>query len=261
MEFGLRGKKALVGGASKGLGLACARALAEEGCEVALISRSEANLQKAASSFPSAQKVITMAADLSREAGIRKCFEKADAWGSVDILVNNTGGPPAGRSFELDEKAWSQAYESLLLYVKKMCDHFVPGMIARHWGRIITLTSFTVKEPVDNLVLSNIFRTGVTAYQKILARELAASGITVNTVLPGAYRTERYEQLIENMVKRTGKNREQVEKEIIARLPQRRFQEPEELAALVAFLASERASAITGAAIPAEGGMLAGLLS
>ena len=142
-----------------------------------------------------------------------------------------------------------------------MCDHFIPGMRKRQWGRVVTITSFTVKEPVDNQVLSNVFRTGGTAYLKILAREVAAEGVTVNTVLPGAYRTARYEKLIDNTAQRTGKDRETVARELMARLPQRRFQRPEELGALVAFLASERASAITGAAVPAEGGMLQGALS
>jgi 3-oxoacyl-[acyl-carrier protein] reductase len=261
MDLGLKGRKALIGGASSGLGMACARALAAEGCEVAIVSRSEDRLRAAAKTFPPGDPVRTIAADLGTAEGIQACLAGADAWGQIDILVNNTGGPPPGRSFELDDDAWLQAYQSLVVYVRKMCDHFVPGMRQRKWGRVITITSLTVKEPVDHLVLSNVFRTGVTAYLKVLAREVAADGITVNTVLPGAYRTDRYEKLIDNMAARAGKNRETVAQELMARFPQRRFQRPEELGALVAFLASEPASAITGAAIPAEGGMLQGLLS
>ena len=261
MDLGLQGKKALVGGASRGLGLACARALAAEGCDVALVSRSEENLRDALQTFKSGRQVIAIAADLSTREGIETCLSKADAWGPIDILVNNTGGPPAGRSFELDDAAWQKAYESLLLYVRKMCEHFVPDMRRRKWGRIITITSLTVKEPANHLVLSNVFRTGLTAYLKVLARDLAEDGITVNTVLPGAYRTARYEQLLENTAKRTGKDKETVAAELVACLPQKRFQQPEELGALVAFLASQPASGITGAAIPAEGGMLQGLLS
>lgn len=261
MDFDLKGKKALVGGASRGLGLAAAQALAAEGCEVAIVSRTEAHLRDARASFKAGQKVLTIAADLSTEDGIRKCLKEADAWGPLDILVNNTGGPPAGRTFDLDDKAWLAAYQSLLSYVRKMCEHFVPGMRERKWGRVITITSFTVKEPVDHLVLSNVFRTGVTAYLKVLAREVAADGVTVNTVLPGAYRTDRYEELLEGQSKKTGKDKETLAREVIAKLPQKRFQQPEELGALVAFLASTRASAITGAAIPVEGGMLGGVLS
>jgi 3-oxoacyl-[acyl-carrier protein] reductase len=261
MNFGLKNKKALVGGASKGLGLAAAKALASEGCEVAIVSRSQENLKAALQSFSPGQKVIAIEADLSTAAGVKSCIARADEWGPVDILVNNTGGPPAGRSFELDEAAWMKAYESLLLYTKRMCDHFVPGMRERKWGRVITITSYAVKEPIEHLVLSNVFRTGVTAYLKGVAKEVAADGVTVNTVLPGAYRTARYEQLLENTAKRTGKDKETVAEELIARLPQRRFQKPEELGALVAFLASDQASGITGAAVPADGGMLQSLLS
>lgn len=261
MDFGLQNRKALVGGASKGLGLAAARALAAEGCAVALVSRSQENLLAAARTFAPGQTVATIAADLSTSAGVRSCVEKADEWGPVDVLVINTGGPTAGRSFELDEAAWTRAYESLLLYTKRMCEHFVPGMRERKWGRVVTITSYSVKEPIEHLVLSNVFRTGVTAYLKVLAKEVAADGVTVNSVLPGAYRTARYEQLLENMAKRSGKDKEAVASELIAQLPQRRFQNPSELGALVAFLASEQASGITGAAIPADGGMLHSLLS
>ena len=261
MDFGLRNRKALVGGASKGLGLAAAQALAAEGCAVALVSRSTENLHDAAKAFAPGQKVTTITADLSTADGVRSCIAQADEWGPVDILVNNTGGPPAGRSFELDEAAWMKAYEALLLYTKRMCDHFVPGMRERKWGRVITITSYSVKEPIEHLVLSNVFRTGVTAYLKVLAKEVAADGVTVNTVLPGAYRTARYEQLLENTASRTGRDKEAIATELIARLPQRRFQKPEELGALVAFLASEQASGITGAAVPADGGMLQSLLS
>jgi 3-oxoacyl-[acyl-carrier protein] reductase len=261
MDLGITNRKALVGGASAGLGLAAAVALAKEGCEVAIVSRSAERLQKAVASFPPGSRVLPVEADLSTSEGITACLAAADAWGPVDILVNNTGGPPAGRTFDHDDKTWQQAYESMLLYVRRLCGHFVPGMRARRWGRIITITSLTVKEPAATLVLSNVFRAGVTAYLKVLAREVASDGITVNTVLPGAYLTARYEQLIENSVRQTGRNREQLTQEILARLPQGRFQKPEELGALVAFLASEPAAAITGAAIPAEGGMLQGLLS
>jgi 3-oxoacyl-[acyl-carrier protein] reductase len=260
MNLGLQGKKALVGGASRGLGLAAATALAAEGCEVAIVSRSAENLREALRSFGPGARVTPVVADLSTSEGVGRCCAAADAWGPVDVLVNNTGGPPAGRTFEHDENAWRAAYESLLLYVKRMCDHFVPPMRARRWGRVITLTSVTVKEPADHLVLSNIFRSGVTAYLKVLAREVAPDGITVNSVLPGAYRTARYEQLLDGMAARSGKDRESAARDVIARLPQQRFQKPEELGALVAFLASEQASAITGAAIPADGGMLHGLL-
>lgn len=261
MDLGIAHRRALVGGASAGLGLASAVALAREGCAVAIVSRSAARLRKALESFPAGAEVVPIEADLSTPEGVSACLTAADAWGPVDILVNNTGGPPAGRTFSHGDDAWRQAHDSLLLYVRRMCEHFVPGMRARRWGRIITVTSLTVKEPAPNLVLSNVFRAAVTAYLKGLAREVAADGITVNTVLPGAYHTARYDELIENTMRQSGRSREAVTQELLARLPQGRFQEPAELGALVAFLSSEQAAAVTGAAIPAEGGMLQGLLS
>lgn len=259
MDLGIKGRKALVGGASKGLGLAAARALAAEGCAVALVSRSRANLEAAQRGFPAGSDVTIIEADLATPEGVEACIRAADAWGGVDILVNNTGGPAAGRSFELAEDAWRRAHESLLIYVKKMCDRFVPPMRERKWGRVITITSLTVREPVENLVLSNVYRAGLTAYLKGLAREIAADGVTVNSVLPGAYLTERYDQLLENAAKRTGATKEKAAADVVARMPQGRFQQPEELGSIVAFLASERATAITGAAIPCEGGVLRSL--
>jgi 3-oxoacyl-[acyl-carrier protein] reductase len=261
MNYRLTGRRAVVGGASKGLGLACAQVLAQEGCAVALVARSAANLEAARRTFPDPAQVLLVEADLGTADGVARCAGQVEAWGAVDILVNNTGGPPPGGSLAHDEAAWRQAGESLLFYVKRMCERFLPGMRQRRWGRIITITSRTVKEPADNLVLSNVFRTAATAYLKILAREVAADGITVNTVLPGAFKTERYIQLIDSIARQSGRPADQVEQEILAKLPQRRFQKPEELAALVAFLASEQASAITGAAIPVDGGALQGLLS
>ena len=259
MDLGLNGKKALIGGASKGLGLAAALELAKEGCRVAIVSRSAENLARAQRQFPNPDNVLTIVADLSTLEGIETCVLATAPWGGVDILVNNTGGPPAGRSFDNDDAAWGAAHESLLLSVKRMCERYVPQMRERRWGRVITLASFTVREPAEHLVLSNVYRSGVLAYMKGLARETAAYGITVNTVLPGAYLTERYQQLLEHRARTTGKSIEDVTGETLARLPQSRFQQPHELGAVVAFLASDRATAITGAAIPVEGGLLQGV--
>lgn len=259
MDFGIAGKKALVTGASKGLGLAAALALANEGCKVALVSRSFQNLEKALQRFPIHGNVHLIAADLAEKEGIERCADELTSWGTPDILVNNTGGPPAGRSFELDDAAWQKANESLLLFVKRMCERFVPPMRAQKWGRVVTIASYTVREPAEQLVLSNVYRAGVIAYLKGLAREVAADGVTVNAVLPGAYLTERYEQLLNHKAQTSGKSRDEVERETLTQLPQKRFQRPEELGALVAFLASEHASAITGAAIPVEGGLLRGI--
>jgi len=261
VDLHLQGKRALVGGASKGLGLASVAALTSEGCHVVMVSRSRDHLDKALASMAWPDRASAVVADLSTAAGIETCIRQVDRLGAIDILVNNIGGPPPGGSFAHDDTAWSQACESLLLSVKRLCDHYVPLMRARKWGRVLAITSRTVKEPAPHLVLSNVFRTAVTAYLKVLAAEVAADGITVNTVLPGAFRTERYEQLLDDAARRTSRDRELVAQDVIKQIPQGRFQRPEELGALVAFLASEQASGITGAAIPVDGGALKGLLS
>jgi len=261
MNCGLGAKHALVGGASKGLGLAAAQALAAEGCAVTMVSRSAANLKAARNLLPQSSDVHCVAADLTTRAGLDACAREVAHGGPVDILVNNTGGPPPGGSFAHTDDEWVQAGEALLLYVKRACELFVPGMRERGWGRVITITSRTVKEPAPHLVLSNVYRSGVTAYLKILAKEVAADGVTVNTVLPGAFRTERYEQLLRSAAERTGRTTEEIAREVEEENPQKRFQRPEELGALIAFLASEPASGINGIAIPVDGGGLMGLLS
>ncbi|MBU0677694.1 MAG: SDR family oxidoreductase [Verrucomicrobia bacterium] len=261
MDFGISDKRALVGGASKGLGLASAVALAREGCEVAIVSRSEDNLKRALQDFDRDARVLPVVADLGSAEGIGLCMDQLADWGPVDILVTNTGGPPPGASFDRGEADWRNACELLLFSVKRLVDILVPHMRERKWGRIIAITSRTVKEPAGNLVLSNVFRTAVTSYLKVLSKELAADGITVNSVLPGNFRTERYEQLIKAMAEKAGKSPEDMAEDIIESLPQKRFQRPEELGELVAFLASVRASGITGTAIPVDGGVLSGLLS
>lgn len=226
---------------------------------MALVSRSRSNLDAALRTFGPATELLPIVADLSTQTGVEACLSAAREWGGIDVLVNNTGGPPPGASMEHDEATWLAACESLLLYVKRMCEALVPAMRSRGWGRVITITSRTVKEPAGNLVLSNVFRTAATAYLKGLSTEVAVDGVTVNTVLPGAFRTERYEQLLDAAVARTGKEKEAIATEIIAELPMRRFQRPEELGALVAFLASDKASGITGTAIPVDGGAIKGL--
>jgi 3-oxoacyl-[acyl-carrier protein] reductase len=228
---------------------------------VALVARSRGNLEKAGATFAPDAPLLLVEADLGTAEGIRRCQGTVQDWGPVDILVNNTGGPPPGGTCAHDEATWRSAYEGLLLYVKRMCEFAVPGMRQRGWGRVITITSRTVKEPAGMLVLSNVFRTAVTAYLKVLADEVAADGVTVNTVLPGAFRTDRYEQLIETTARNRGIAKEEVVAQMLQGLPQRRFQRVEELGALVAFLASEAASGITGAALPVDGGALRGLLA
>ena len=262
MDLGLKGKVAIVGGSSRGLGLAIALGLAKEGVNVTICARNEDELQKAAFKIKSEGpgEVLAIAADQTKYEDI-KCIvnETVQKFGRIDILVNNTGGPKPGGFFDHEDADWQEAFELLLLYVVRMCRAVIPYMKKQGGGRIINNTSFTVKEPSVNLLLSNVFRVGVVSLAKTLSQELAGDNILVNNICPGSFRTTRMEQLLEHRAEREGKSLSQLESEIVKAIPLGRFQSPEELANLVVFLASDRASAITGATIQVDGGLLKGL--
>lgn len=258
MDLGLEGKKALVGGGSRGLGLASAKALLEEGCYVAIVSRSSEHLEEACEILGHGDRVKVICADLSVEEGVRKCLREADAWGKVDILINNTGGPKPGGALEHEESAWLQSHEALFLYVRRMVEHFVPPMQQHRWGRVIVITSIVAREPSPTLALSSVYRAAIHSYLKILAKQVAPDGVTANAVMPGSFWTERTDALIEKRAVEENKSPAQIREARLVALPQRRFQKPEELGALVAFLSSDLAAAITGAALPVDGGMSVG---
>jgi len=262
MDLGLRGKTALVGGASRGLGFAIAKTLAAEGANLVLCSRDEQAIEKAAESISSGAcaEVLPITADLSRDEDIQHIAESAiKTFGHADILIHNTGGPPAGDFFDHDDAAWQRAFEGLLLSFVRLARALVPGMRANRWGRIVTTTSFTVREPAPRLVLSNALRTAVVSASRTLAREVAADGITVNTVAQGAFETDRLRSLFASQAEARGVSVDEIEAEWISRIPIDRISQPNELAALVAFLCSEAAGSITGACLPIDGGMTHGL--
>ena len=262
MDFGIRGKVALVCGASKGIAYASAEALAREGCALAICSRDEAAISAAATRLEGlGAPVLWMAADLSTAAGIETVVRETHSrYGHVDILIANTGGPPTGPAMEHDWAAWTRASELLLRSAVELTRAFVPGMRERKWGRVISITSKAVKEPVPSLVLSNSLRAAVTGYLRTLANEVAVDGVTVNTVLPGFTATERLEKLAEANMQRSGATRESVYAGWIAQTPAGRLGAPEELAATIAFLASNQAAFITGQAILVDGGAVNALL-
>ncbi len=262
MDFGIRGKVALVCGASKGIAYATAEALAGEGCSLAICSRDEGSISAAAVRLRElGVPVLSMVADLSTAGGIETVVRETHSqYGHVDILIANTGGPPTGPAMQHDWAAWTKASELLLRSAVELTRAFVPGMRERKWGRVVSITSKAVKEPVPSLVLSNSLRAAVTGYLRTLANEVAADGVTVNTVLPGFTATERLEMLAAATTQRTGTSREAVYEGWIAQTPVGRLGRAEELAATITFLASVQAGFITGQAILVDGGAVNSLL-
>ncbi len=262
MDFGIRERVALVCGASKGIGYATAEALAREGCSLAVCSRDAVAIGKAAAAFSAlGVPVLSMAADLATNEGLSAVVRETNArYGRVDILVANTGGPPTGPAMGHDWSAWTAASELLLRTAVELTRAFVPGMRERKWGRVISITSKAVKEPVPALVLSNSLRAAVTGYLRTLANEVGADGVTVNSVLPGFTATERLESLADAASQRTGATRDEVYAGWVAQTPMGRLGRADELAATIAFLASEQAGFITGQAILVDGGKVNALL-
>ncbi len=262
MDLELRDRVSLVCASSKGLGRAVAEALAQEGCRVAICARSSQALRAAGEDIrrKTAAQILPITADLMSETDIEHLVDVVErAWGPIEILVNNAGGPPSGPFQQHTMEEWQKAVQLNLLSAVRLCRRVIPSMKQRRWGRIINITSITVKQPVDTLILSNSVRAAVVGFAKSLANELGPYGILVNNVCPGYTKTERVIRLAEAQA--TG---EKSPKEIYQAwerlIPLGRLAEPEEFAALVAFLASERASYITGTTIPVDGGYIKGLL-
>ena len=263
MDLGLRGKIALVTAASRGLGRAIAEALAAEGASLVICARGTEALEEAGAAIMrrSAGEVEMVAADVATDQGIARVWQHArDRFGRVDILVTNAGGPPSGPFESLEWNAWQQAVELTLRSAVELTRLVLPGMKERRWGRILNVTSIAVKQPVDGLMLSNSLRAAVTGFARTLANEVARYGVTVNNILPGYTRTERVEQLNAATAAREGITVDDVSRRIEAQIPMRRLGEPEEFAALAAFLASEQAAYITAQSIAVDGGWIRSVL-
>src|SRR5262245_27716537 len=263
MDLGLRGKVALVAAASKGLGRAIAEELAAEGVRLAICSRDAEAIEAVGREIAQATgaEVLARAADVSRAADIAAFTDTAlRIFGRVDILLTNSGGPPPGRFETLDLEAWQKATELTLFAPVEFARRVLPGMKERRWGRILNVTSIAVKQPVENLMLSNSLRAAVTGWARTLANEVGAMGVTVNNLLPGYTRTERVVELSNVISKREGITAEQAVARWEREIPLGRLAEPREFAALAAFIASERAGYITGQSIAADGGWIKALL-
>lgn len=261
MDLGLVGKRALVLGASRGLGAAIAQVLAAEGATVIAAARSADATESWIAGLPTEQRGRAHAAklDLSDLASVDALANRLIAEGGVDILIGNSGGPPPGEARDAKRDDWLKHFEGMAANLFHLAQCLLPGMTERGFGRIVTIASSGVEQPIPRLALSNGIRAAVIGWSKTLASEVAGSGVTVNVVLPGRIHTERVDQLDDAAATRSGGTRDAIAKASIATIPAGRYGKPQEFADVVAFLASERASYVTGAKIRIDGGLIRGI--
>ena len=261
MDLGIKGKTALVLSAGGGLGRAIAVAIAREGASVALTDIDTSSLATTAAEIKkNGGTVFSREVDLANLSALDDLVAHIDReLGGVDILVNISGGPPPTSAISVSTEFWTKYFHSMVLSMMHITDLVLPGMRAKRWGRVITSASSGVVAPIPNLCISNTLRSALAGWSKTLAREVAPEGITVNLVLPGRVSTARTRQLDEARAERENKSVEEIEKASVASIPMQRYGEPEEYASVVAFLASNNASYITGSMIRVDGGVIPSL--
>lgn len=262
MDLGLKGKVALVAAASKGLGKASALALAAEGANVVMCGRTESDVQDAAREISSTtgSNVVGVKADVAIPADIKRFVNAArEKFGTVHILVNNAGGPPVGSILDLADDGWEKGFQLTMMSMVRMTREVLPMMTRQRWGRIITITSFVAKQPINELILSASMRPGVHALSKILANLHAKDNVTVNAVCPGNILTKRQEDLNRARAEERKVTLENVLLEAAKQIPAGRMGKPEEIGNVVAFLASEQASYINGVTLLVDGGLTKGV--
>jgi 3-oxoacyl-[acyl-carrier protein] reductase len=263
MDLGLTNRVALVTGASSGLGLAIARELAAEGAAVAMVARREDELKRLAAEIAGAtsRRVLPVPGDLAEPNEPARVARAAEeVLGPIDILVATSGGPPSTAFTDTTEAQYQAAINMNLMASIRLAHATVPGMRTRKWGRVLFLSSMAAKQPIVGLLLSNTARAGLLGFAKTLASEVAKDGVLVNTVMPGHFDTPRALELARMRSEREGKPIEEILRQRTGGIPLGRAGDPREFAAVVAFLASERASFVTGAAIQIDGGQIASLV-
>ena len=263
MEFGLKGKRALVTASSQGIGRACALELAREGADVVICARGTEALAatRDAIANETGRKIVAVTADLSFGAEIEELIERTRAeLGGLDVLVTNAGGPPSGQFMDFDDEVWMKAVSLNLMSVVRLNRAAIPMMREARGGSIVNLTSISVKEPIKGLVLSNSIRAGVVGLSKTLANELGPDGIRVNVVCPGYTATDRMTELMTARAEREGKSYDDIAAAFYDSVPLGTFGEPADIARMVAFLASDAAGYVTGVTVQVDGGAVRGLL-
>ena len=256
MKIDLSGKKALVGGSSKGIGLGIAKQLAESGASVCLMARNESRLKEIVNQIPNSNKHSYLVVDFSKFEDYKIRIEEYTKNNQVDILVNNTQGPPAGNSLSKNIESYQEAFDLLFKSVVHTTSLVIPNMQKNKWGRIINVTSVSVKEPLNYLVLSNSIRSAVVAWGKSLSVDLGSDGITVNSILTGYFDTERIKELNKEKSKSLNISEAEVLDKMKSLVPASRLGQPKEYGYLISFLSSDNASYINGASIPIDGGLL-----
>jgi 3-oxoacyl-[acyl-carrier protein] reductase len=258
MDLGLAGKTALVLGASRGLGAAVARGLLAEGATVHAAARNLERIEEWRGTLPPdwAARLMPVRADLAAAGTAEALAQKMLAGGGIDILVNNGGGPPAGPASAMTTEQWTTQFQTMAATIFELTRLVLPAMVERRWGRIITIASSGVEQPIANLALSNAIRSAVVGWSKTLASEVARHGVTVNILVPGRIQTDRVNELDQGAAKAQDKSPAEIAAASAATIPTGRYGRPEEFADAVAFVASTRASYITGARIRVDGGLI-----
>ena len=256
MKIDLTGKKALVGGSSKGIGLGIATELANSGASVCLMARNESRLKQIVDQLPNSSNHSYLVVDFSKFEDYKIKIEKHVKNNQVDILINNTQGPPAGNSLSKNIDSYQEAFDLLFKSVVHTTSLVIPGMQKNKWGRIINVTSVSVKEPLNYLVLSNSIRSAVVAWAKSLSVDLGPHGITVNSILTGYFDTERIKELNKEKSKSLNISETEVLEKMKSLVPATRLGRPEEYGSLISFISSDNSDYINGASIPIDGGLL-----
>jgi 3-oxoacyl-[acyl-carrier protein] reductase len=262
MNLGIAGKTALVSAASRGIGKAIAIGMAKEGVNLVICARNEAALRNTAREIEASYsvKVLPVIADLTKASEVKSLIqETVDRFGWMDILVTNAGGPPTGPSLSFDDSDWEHAMVLTLLSTVRLCREAIPVMRQQGWGRIVNMVSVAAKQPLEGMILSNSIRAAVIGLAKTLSQEVARDHITVNSICPGWILTDRLTSIISKRAGDQGRTYEDALAELTSAIPMGRCGEPEEVANLAIFLASERASYITGTTVQIDGGLIKGL--